>query len=432
MKNERGAGRKSKISEEEFVRIYKRYENGESIAKLAGENGVSRQALSKRISAYVGMLNSDVRIEYMIDDECATLIEINPVKESVHIVNYARRLSMRAFGTDEEPSWEKTIDFFERSWFLDKNIEIGKCVDRFVFGEEKWKDFHLSEIDKTLKVTNADNLPRFEFTHKELLASRTDTDGYQLKAMSADRKYFVKAQACIGGVWMNDWKVEKVASDICETLGIPHVNQRPCEFVYGKHSYKGVYSRNFELDGYTFFSFEGLLERKGKSTVDSGFIHLDAISKLKWCAEILSDISGIEYEKTIKYMIDLAVVDCLVGNVDRHTRNFGLFYDTYNGCWSIPLVFDNGMGMFEHDRYRDEYKTYEEAMRTVYVAPYGEDPFDMMEMLKETFDLHELYPDYDKVTYVFDNIGQFEKCGFENLNTFAKEYAERMLKLWLK
>ena len=76
-------------------------------------------------------------------------------------------------------------------------------------------------------------------------------------------------------------------------------------------------------------------------------------------------------------MLNLAVLDCLVGNVDRHTRNFGLFYNSSTGKYEIPLIFDNGMGLFEHDYYRDNYRNYEEAMNNVYVSPYGEDPFEL-------------------------------------------------------
>ena len=120
-------------------------------------------------------------------------------------------------------------------------------------------------------------------------------------------------------------------------------------------------------------------------------------------------------------MIDLAVVDCLVGNVDRHTRNFGLFFNTHSGKYEIPLLFDNGMGLFEHDYYRDRYDSYESAMNNVYVSPYGEDPFDMMIMLDEEFDLKARYPEIENITY--PNI----------LSTpFALEYEKRMIGLWQK
>ena len=157
------------------------------------------------------------------------------------------------------------------------------------------------------------------------------------------------------------------------------------------------------------------------SSKDDEFIRLGAIGKIKWCAEKLAKAGDIAYEKTEKYMIDLAVLDCLIGNVDRHTRNFGLFYNCLTGEWSMPPVFDSGIGLFEHDYYRDNYKTFDEAMNNVYVSPYGEDPFEMMEMLNKEYHLKTLYNDVDTIIYP------------DILRTnFALEYERRMNELWQK
>ena len=57
------------------------------------------------------------------------------------------------------------------------------------------------------------------------------------------------------------------------------------------------------------------------------------------------------------------------------------------------------MGLFENDYYRDSYNTFDEAMKNVYVAPYGEDPFDMIEMLNKEFDLLNIYPTIRDIKY---------------------------------
>ena len=162
-------------------------------------------------------------------------------------------------------------------------------------------------------------------------------------------------------------------------------------------------------------SFESLINRIGLFTNESYFVKLNAIEKLQWCAEQLSEIGNIDYDKKIKYMIDLAVIDCLVGNVDRHTRNFGLFYNTCSGQFEIPLIFDNGMGLFENDGYRDRYTSYDSAMMNVYVSPYGEDPFDMMDLLMKEWDLYSIYPNLMNIRYE------------NSLDTpFSTEYIRRM------
>lgn len=219
---------------------------------------------------------------------------------------------------------------------------------------------------------------------------------------------------------MQDWAVEIIASDIANQLGIPCVQQNHCKFAFNNRVWDGVYSTNFEMDGYTFLSFESLIGTKQLSTKDDAFIQLSSIEKLTWCASQISSICDIDYKNAEKYMLDLAVIDCLVGNVDRHTRNYGVFYNSNKSEYSIPLVFDNGMGLFEHDYYRDNYKTYDEAMNNVYVSPYGEDPFDFLQELNKNYHLKLIYGVKD-IRYL------------DTLKTpFAKEYERRMQELWQK
>lgn len=221
----------------------------------------------------------------------------------------------------------------------------------------------------------------------EQLMYRSSTDGYQPKFFTKDRKMFIKAQANLSGVLMEDWKVEILASTICEQWQIPHVKQAPCKVVTKSGELNAVESRNFEQDGKTFQSFRSLLDYHYLSMRDDNFIKLNAAEKLKWCADKLSNLCGLEHKACETYMLDLALLDIIVGNVDRHSKNYGVFFDTIHSRYEIALIFDNGMGLFENDYYRDNYKTYEDAMHNVYVSPYGEDPFDLIEILSNDFDL---------------------------------------------
>lgn len=230
------------------------------------------------------------------------------------------------------------------------------------------------------------SVKEFNFSKKDLLTARTGTDGFQPKFFTKDRRHFVKAQAVISGVCMQDWLVEVIASDFCRQLHIPCVEQHPCVIKFAGRTFHGVYAKNFELDGFTFQSFESLISRHNLSTKEAYFIKMQTADKMKWCALKLSEYGKLAYDDCLKYILDLAIIDCLVGNVDRHTRNFGLFYHRDAG-FCIPFVFDSGMGLFEHDYYRDHYRTFEDAMMNVYVSPYGEDPFEMADLLKQEFDL---------------------------------------------
>ena len=421
MYNERHAGRKPKLSDEQISDIRKRRDLGESLGKLASEYGISRQALSKRLK------DSDegyeIKLDYYVDDELCSSIFLDGKSQALRLVNYAAQLSKRAFGYNENPPVRDLQNLLEQEYLRSENVNE---YDELLLLDDNRDIDILREIgrsDGSIKIANKDEelkgIPVFKFSKSDRVIRRTDTDGFQMNAVTRDRRYFVKSQAIMAGIAMRDWAVEIIATELCRQLSIPCVDQRKCRFVYEGRPFDGVYSDNFELDGYTFVSFERLLERQGRSSKEQEFISLGAIDKMNWCADRLSGAGDLNHDDCLKYMLDLAVVDCLVGNIDRHTRNFGLFYNANTGKYEIPLLFDNGMGLFENDYYRDKYQSFDEAMNTVYVAPYGEDPFDMLAMLDQEFDLRKSYPGIEKIEYP------------DILTTlFVLEYERRVKEFW--
>lgn len=93
----------------------------------------------------------------------------------------------------------------------------------------------------------------------------------------------------------------------------------------------------------------------------------------------------------LSIMLDLAVIDIIIGNTDRHTKNFGVFWDINNQKFKIARIFDNGMGLFENDSYRDFYDSIEDRMRNLYIEPYGEDPFDLIDIIKSKININNIY-----------------------------------------
>lgn len=253
----------------------------------------------------------------------------------------------------------------------------------------------------------------FDFTKKDRISYRSSSNGYQLKFFSKDKKYFVKAQASLSGVLVNDWMVEVIASDFCKALDIPCIAQKECTITYNDYNFCGVYSDNYELNGYQYISFESFINRGGYSTNEDAFYNLESIEKLKWCAGLISELGEIEYDTAERYMLDMAVIDCLVGNSDRHTRNFGVFYK--DGHFKPAPVFDSGMGLFENNYDIDSFQDMDEAMRNTYIAPYGEDPFEFIKMLKKDFDL---------TVYSFHKLKMPKRLP----NKFAAIYLEKMFR----
>lgn len=227
--------------------------------------------------------------------------------------------------------------------------------------------------------------------------SRTGCDGYQAKYYADNHKHFVKTQATITGVIMNDWMVEIIASKLCKILNINSVEQHHCRVKYDNITLEAVVSNNFEITGNQFISFETLINKfDGSTTNESAFIKMDTISKMEYCAAMISKVTKINIKYTLKYMLDLAVIDILVGNIDRHTRNFGVLWNCDYNRYTVAKIFDSGMGMFENDYYRDRYTSFESKMRNTYIAPYGEDPFDMIDMLRTKWNLNSIY-DFSKI-----------------------------------
>lgn len=138
--NERGAGRKPTLSEEEIARVRERHAGGETLTALAQEYGVSRQTLS----AYMNPKNPDaeqvcgtirkwmelnhrfrdvnavdysMRIDYMCEDECCTVILVDFKNERIAVQNETDDIIHRAFGIKAKPTWDDFMEFLESRCF---------------------------------------------------------------------------------------------------------------------------------------------------------------------------------------------------------------------------------------------------------------------------------------------------------------------------
>ena len=113
MANDRNAGRKPILPEDTILDIEKRYLAGESLAVIADEYGVSRQALYKRLRQ---KRNKSVRIDYVIDGQQVAEIDADLNKRDIRVLNYTLELSKRPFGFRGDPSWDDFKEFVEREY----------------------------------------------------------------------------------------------------------------------------------------------------------------------------------------------------------------------------------------------------------------------------------------------------------------------------
>ena len=61
--------------------------------------------------------NAPIRLWYMHGQTVCTIIDVNEMKQEVHIVNYTDNLMFRAFGVEEYPDYKMYLEFLESRCF---------------------------------------------------------------------------------------------------------------------------------------------------------------------------------------------------------------------------------------------------------------------------------------------------------------------------
>jgi hypothetical protein len=229
----------------------------------------------------------------------------------------------------------------------------------------------------------------YRVNEQDALAIRSNTDGYQPKFVVDNGLNFIKVQCEMSKTLRDDWRVEDIASRICEQLGIYALKQTPCKVVITSKkgvqiNRLGVISRNFEVDGYKFVSYNSILKNTGHTNQDKSFIRRSCMEKVAYIIDIISLFTSINKNDVAIYILNMMLIDLLVLNQDRHFSNFGVFFNERTNKYEIAMIFDCGMGLFENDPAFDDMNSLEQCLRYSYVAPYGEDPFDLARELKNT------------------------------------------------
>lgn len=228
-----------------------------------------------------------------------------------------------------------------------------------------YKTYHVLEVDR--------------------LCMRSSTDGYQPKFLVDNGFNFLKSQCVIGRTLRDDWRVEDIASRICEQLGFYAVVQHPCNIRMTTLAgpvvdRRGVVSTNFSVNGSQFISFRTLMQVKNVD-IGQGYTKLSAVNKLHQLIEVTADCSGIPIDAMRRYYHSMVTADLLVLNQDRHFKNFGVLDDLCTGQFSVAPLFDFGMGLFENDTMFDDLQDLDDCLRYSYLEPFGEDPFELFDML---------------------------------------------------
>lgn len=248
---------------------------------------------------------------------------------------------------------------------------------------------------------------------------RSGTPGFQPKFTVGN--YFIKQQCFMGNQLRNDYKVEVFASRLGDILNIPVLHQETCKINYHNYTCYGAVSPNLVTTKQAkFCSFRYLMARKQIDVDEDKMRTLDAIDKLKYISSLYNMALKIPESVAEEYMVNTALIDILVCNTDRHTRNFGAWCTTNNRISLYP-IFDNGLGFGQWVDDPKYYNTYEDYMRTAYIAPYGEDPFVMLELLDGAYAVKR-----KKLRPKYKDLSALGRMGFPC--EFAKQYYHNILK----
>lgn len=213
----------------------------------------------------------------------------------------------------------------------------------------------------------------------------TSSKGNQRKWRTRDGVYYIKECFFYQGVHWRDDLVELVATSYAEMCNLAEfevfvLHQMPCT-VDGRPA---VCSQNFCSPTQVFIPFKRLCDREGLEIPD--YLRSSPSDNLHLLSSLYMALTGLNAHY---YLLAMAALDAIVGNEDRHYNNFGVLYDLREQSYSLPPLFDFGLGLFEHDR-RYEGLPYKERIGLMQCKPFVLDNNELISFLNEQ------YPDFLK------------------------------------
>ena len=103
--NTRNAGRKRKFTEQEVVEMLCLQEDGMSVNDIAIRFGTSRQVIGRYLNKPLAD-GYTMRMTYMFRRQPCTTIDVNFFEQKIRIQNRTNDILHRAFGVNEQPTWE--------------------------------------------------------------------------------------------------------------------------------------------------------------------------------------------------------------------------------------------------------------------------------------------------------------------------------------
>ncbi len=154
------SGRKKALNKNDIDRAIKMQQQGKTTKQIAEYYGVSRQTISKYLNKPLDD-NYSMRIDFMYKQKVCTEIYVDYLRKKIKIVNRTDDVMKRAFGINQNPSWNDFEDFLEDRCFPKSRAMRKTVLDRI--GIDSYDPFQI--LQKTNGRTADDN-QYLKFTFK--------------------------------------------------------------------------------------------------------------------------------------------------------------------------------------------------------------------------------------------------------------------------
>ena len=157
-------GRKKSLTEKDIENAIKMQGRGMSTKKIAEHFGVSRQTISKYLNK--PLIDSYVmRLDFMFKQKVCTEIYVDFEHKQIKIINRTNDIMKRAFGVNENPTWEDFESFLEERCFPNSRAMKKTIMQRI--GVDSYDTLQILELNKG---RTAEDNQYINFTRKRRLA----------------------------------------------------------------------------------------------------------------------------------------------------------------------------------------------------------------------------------------------------------------------
>lgn len=121
------SGRKAKFSYDQIEVMRSELGEGATINELAAKYNTSRQLIGRYLNRPTEY-GYNIRLIYMYKQFPCTIIDVDYLNKTVKIQNRTDDVLHRAFGVDENPSWDDYENFLESRCFPRSREDIGNVL----------------------------------------------------------------------------------------------------------------------------------------------------------------------------------------------------------------------------------------------------------------------------------------------------------------